>query len=161
MVLPKEAEAATDFLWEGAGSYGVSVANWLTTELNSLASSTGNTLSTLGAAFQNTAARVYTDIEFLAGGTFSPVAGGFIEVWLLRSLDGGTSYEDGSASVAPGRAPDIVIPVRGGTTITPRAGASGLILPPAYYKPIARNQTGATLPASGNLIRDALYSEQY
>lgn len=161
MVLPSAAEAATDFLWEGAGSYGVSVANLLTTELNSLASSNANTLSTLGAAFQNTAARVYSDVEFLAGGTLSPTAGGFIELWFLRSLDGGSTYEDGSASVAPGRAPDIVIPVRGGTTITPRAGSSGLILPPAFYKPIARNQTGVTLPASGNLIRQALYSEQY
>jgi hypothetical protein len=63
--------------------------------------------------------------------------------------------------VAPGRAPDIVIPVRAGTTITPRAGAQGLILPVAYYKPILRNQTGAALPASGNLIRFTAYSEQY
>lgn len=152
---------ATNFLWEGAGSYGVSVANWLTTELNSLGSSAGNTLSTLGAAFQNTTSRIYADVEFLAGGTLSPATAGFMELWLLRSLDGGTSYEDGSASAAPGRAPDIVIPVRAGTTITPRAGASGLILPPAFYKPIARNQTGVTLPSSGNLIRFTLYSEQY
>lgn len=161
VLLPSEADAATNFLWEGAGSYGVSVANLLTTQLNSLASSNANTLSTLGSAFQNTAARVYADVEFVAGGTFSPTAGGFVELWFLRSLDGGSSYEDGSASIAPGRAPDIVIPVRGGTTITPQAGASGLILPPGFFKPIARNQTGATLPSSGNIVRYALYSEQY
>lgn len=158
---PTPAEAATNFLWEGAGAYGVSVANWLTTELNALGNSSGNTLSTLGAAFQNTNARVFADVEFVAGGTYTPLAGGFIEVWMLRSLDGGTNYEDGSASVAPGRAPDIVLPVRAGTTITPRAGASGLIIPPGFYKALARNQTGATLPASGNLIRFAMYSEQY
>lgn len=162
-ILPtEEAEAATDFLWEGAGAYGVAVANLLTTELNSLGSSTGNTLSTLGAAFQNTNARIYADVEFLAGGTFSPnSAGAFIELWMLRSLDGGSTYEDGGAAVAPGRAADIIIPVRTGTTITPRSGAAGLILPPGFYKPIARNQTAATLPASGNLIRFAMYSEQY
>jgi hypothetical protein len=152
---------ATNFLFSGAGVYSVAVANWLTTELNSLASSTGNTLSTLGAAFQNTNAMIYADIEFLAGGTLTPSAGGFVEVWLLRSLDGGTNYEDGSATVAPARPADAIISVRSGTTITPRAGASGIILPPGFYKPIARNQTGATLPASGNLVRFAMYTEQY
>jgi hypothetical protein len=160
-ILPKEAEAATDFLYEGAGSYGISVATWLSTELNSLSSSSGNTLSVLGAAFQNTVARNFADVEFVAGGTFSPTAAGFLELWLLRSLDGGSNYEDGSATVAPGRAPDVVLPVRAGTTITPRSGAPGLILPVAYYKPILRNQTGVALPASGNIIRFAAYSEQY
>ena len=151
----------TNFIWNGAGAYGVAVANWLTTELNALASSTGNTLSTLGAAFQNTGGWIYADIEFLAGGTFTPTAGAFLEVWLLRSLDGGTSYEDGSATVAPGRLPDATIPVRAGTTITPRAGMSGIIMPPGFYKPILRNTTGASLPATGNLLRFAQYAEQY
>lgn len=160
-LVPTQAEAATDFLWEGAGTYGLAVTNWLSTELNSLASSAANTLSTLGAAFQNTTGRVYADVEFLAGGTFTPTTAAFIELWLLRSLDGGTNYEDGTAAIAPGRAPDLVIPVRTGTTITPRGGGSGLILPPGFYKPIARNQTGATLPASGNIIRFAAYSQQY
>ncbi len=161
-MLPQEAEAATDFLWEGAGSYGISVANWLTTELNSLASSGGgNTLSTLGQPFQNTTGRIFADVEFLAGGAFSPGSGSFLELWLLRSLDGGSTYEIGSASQAPGRSPDIVIPVPAGSSITPRSGASGLILPPAYYKPILRNQTNATLPSSGNLIRFTMYSQQY
>lgn len=158
---PAEAEAATNFLWEGSGVYGVSVANLLTTQLNALANSNGNTLSTLGAAFQNTTGRVYADVEFVAGGTFSPGSGAFIELWLLRSLDGGSTYEDGSSSVAPGRAPDIVIPVEQGTSITPRNGASGLVLPPAFYKPLARNQTGIGLPSTGNIIRYALYTEQY
>lgn len=158
---PTEADAATNFVWEGAGTYGVSVTNLLTTQLNALASSNGNTLSTLGGAFQNTTGRIYADVEFVAGGTFSPAAGAFIELWFLRSLDGGSTYEDGSASVAPSRAPDIVIPVTAGTTITPRNGAPGLVLPPAFYKPLARNQTNATLPTSGNLIRYALYTEQY
>lgn len=150
----------TNFLWAGSGAYSVSVANWLTTELNALGASSANTLSTLGAAFQNTNSMVYADIEFVAGGTFTPTAGAFIELWLLRSLDG-TNYPDGSATVAPGRPPDATISVRAGTTITPRSDYPGLILPPGFYKPIARNQTNATLPATGNLIRFAMYTEQY
>lgn len=152
---------AINFLWAGAGSYSASVSNWLTTELNALANSAGNTLSTLGGAFQNTAGLILVDIEFLSGGTFTPTAGGFLEVWLLRSLDGGTSYEDGSATIAPGRPADAKIAVRAGTTITPRAGLSGVQLPPGFYKPILRNQTGASLPATGNLLRFAAYTEQY
>lgn len=151
----------TNFLWSGAGSYGLSVTNLLTTELNSLANSSGNTLSTLGAAFQNTGGWLYADVEFVAGGTYTPTANGFIELWLLRSLDGGANYEDGSATIAPGRLADIIIPVRAGTTITPRAGNSGLTLPPAWYKPLARNQTGPTLPSASNLIRLAGYTQQY
>lgn len=150
-----------NFLWANTGSYGVSVTTWLTTEMNTLAASSANTLSTLGAAFQNTGGWIYADCEFLAGGTFTPTAGAFVELWLLRSLDGGTSYEDGSATAAPGRPADAIIPVRAGTTITPRAGFSGLLVPVGFYKPIVRNQTGATFPASGNQIRFALYSEQY
>lgn len=161
LALGQPAEAATDFLWEGAGVYGVAAANLLTTELNSLGNSNANTLSTLGAAFQNTNARIYADVEFLAGGTLTPAAGAFIELWFLRSLDGGSNYEDGAAATAPGRPADVIIPVRAGTTITPRAGSSGVILPPGFFKPIARNQTGVSLPASGNIIRYALYSEQY
>lgn len=91
----------------------------------------------------------------------TPTANSFIELWLLRSLDGGSNYEDGSATVAPGRPCDIAIPIRAGTTITPRGGISGLVLPPGFYKPIARQQTGVTLPGSGNLIRFSTYTEQY
>ena len=157
----KPAQAATNFLWSGGGAYNAGRTTWLSTELNSLASSTGNVLSTLGAAFQNTASYVYFDVEFLSGGAITPVAGAFIELWLLRSLDGGTAYEDGSASVAPGRAADIVLPVRAGTSITPRAGSGRGVLPPAFYKPIARNQLSVALAASGNTITFSAYTEQY
>lgn len=152
---------ATNFLWSGAGAYTGAVSNWLSTELNALGNSAANTLSTLGGAFQNTGGLIMADVEFLAGGTMTPTAGGFIELWLLRSLNGGTNYEDGSATAAPGRPADAIIPVRAGTTITPRAGFSGLILPPGFYKPIVRNQTGVSLPATTNVIRFATYTEQY
>lgn len=152
---------ATNFLWSGAGAYSLAVGNWLTTELNALAASSANVLSTLGAAFQNTGGWLYADVEFVAGGTMTPVAPAFGELWLLLSLDGGTNYEDGSATVAPGRPADLILPVRAGTTITPRAGASRLILPPGFYKPLFRNQLGASLPATSNLVRFAAYTQQY
>lgn len=142
----------------GSG-YLAAASDWLTTELNSLASSNSNTLSSAGSAIDNsTDKRILADIEFLAGGTYTPTAGGFIELWLLRTLDG-TNYEDGSSTVAPARRPDLIIPVRAGTTITPRAGGAGrLIIPPGLFKPIARNQSGATLPSSGSKITGRYHS---
>jgi hypothetical protein len=152
---------ASNFLW---GDYASSATNWLSTELNSLANSSGNVLSTLGASFNNgfsnSAGYIYADVEFFAGANYTPTAGGFIELWLLRSIDG-TNFDDGSATIAPGRLPDVVIPVRAGASIRPRAVVAGVILPPGLYKPIARNQTGATLPASGNTIRFRPYTQVF
>lgn len=149
----------TNFLWAGAGAYSAGPTNLLTTELNSLAITNLNTLSTLGAAFQNTGGWIYADVEFI-GASAAFGVGAFMELWLLRSLDGGTNYEDGSATSAPGRAADIIIPVRN-VTAAMRSGASGLILPPGFFKPIARNQTGVALAASANSIRYSLYTQQY
>lgn len=151
-----------NFLLSGNGVYSVGRTNFLTTELNALANSTANTLSTLGAAFQNTGSWLFLDLEFLAGGTMTPVAGAFVEVWFLRSIDNaGTNYEDGSATVAPGRLPDATIQVRAGTTITPRAGYPELKLPPGFYKPLLRNQTGVSLPATSNVLSGSSYTIQY
>lgn len=160
-LVPVTGYAATNFLWSGAGSYNAGRTTWLSTELNALGNNSGNTLSTLGGAFQNTSSWIYYDVEFLSGGTVSPAAGAFIELWHLRSLDGGTNYEDGSASVAPGRPADITIQPRAGTTITPRSGANRGVLPPAFYKPIARNQMGVSMAATSNVISFSAYTEQY
>ena len=52
---------ATNFLWAGAGSYVAGPTNWLTTELNSLATSTANTLSAASSAVQNTGGLIYAE----------------------------------------------------------------------------------------------------
>ncbi len=150
-----------NFLWSGAGSYVAVPTNWLTTELNALVNSATNTLTAAGTAVQNTGGLIYCDVEFVAGSTYTPLVNGYLEVWLLLSLNNGTNYEDGSATVAPGRMADLQIPIRQGTAITPRGTVRGVVLPPSFYKPIVRNQTGATLPATGNILRFVTYTEQY
>lgn len=148
----------TNFLWSG---YLASAATFLTTELNALANSAANTLTAAGSEIDNSTNKYpMADLEFLAGGTFTPLANGLIAVWFLRPLDG-TNYEDGSATVAPGRMADAIIPVRAGTTITPRANAVRVPLPVGKFKPIARNTTGATLPATGNTISWRPFSMQF
>ena len=144
----------TDFTHSG---YKAVAFNALTTELDALAVTAG-TQSTLGAEIDNSTNKyLLAEAEFLAGGTYTPTANGYIELWLLRAMDG-TNYEDGSASIVPARRPDLIIPVRAGTTITPRALASGLVIPPGKYKALAGNRTGATLPATGNVIALRPYS---
>lgn len=126
------------------------------TEANSL---TNAGLALSSGSFVNTNGRVYADVEFVAGASFSPVTGGYIDFWFLRSIDGGVNFEDGNSTVAPTRPSDTAILVRGGTAIRPQSGASGVPLPPGFYKVLIRNMTGAAFPASGNLIRIASYSE--
>ena len=140
--------------------YAAAAFNALTTELNSLVVTAG-TQSTLGSEIDNSTNKyLLAEAEFLAGGTYTPTANGYIELWLLRAMDG-TNYEDGSSSIVPARRPDIIIPVRAGTTITPRPLASGLIIPPGKYKALAGNRSGATLPSSGNVIALRPYSIAY
>ncbi|HTZ79062.1 MAG TPA: hypothetical protein VMC10_14190 [Stellaceae bacterium] len=132
----------------------------LSSELNSLANSSAGTLSATGAVVAATG-HLYGFVEFMAGASYTPTANGFIELWLLQSIDG-SNFEDGSATVAPARVADAIIPVRAGSSIAPRANAGlpPLVLPPGSYKPIARNQTGAALPSAGNLIRIAFADVQ-
>jgi hypothetical protein len=148
-----------NLLWaSGTNGYLSSAQTALSTELNSLAS-TSYAVSSSGIDNSAGDKAIIADWEFLAGGTFTPTSGAHLRVWLLRSVDGGTNYEDGSASVVPGRTPDFVIPVRVGTTITPRAGRGGIILPPGHFKTLVYNGTGAALPASGNTIKFRTYAE--
>lgn len=140
-----------NIVWSGYDT----VINLLGTQLNSLAA---DAVCGPSGGISNAGGKVYADIEFIAGAAFSPVSGGYIDLWFLRSLDG-TNYWDGGVGVVPATNPDISIIVRGGTSITPRCGASGLILPPGNYRVVARNKLATTLPASGSLIRMASYSE--
>lgn len=129
-----------------SNGYLASPVTLLNTELNSIGI---GSMSTLGSAIVNTTNLWLTcDVEFYTTSNFTPVAPASMWLWLLRSLDA-TNYEDGTSSVQPARGPDIIIPVRAGTSIQPRTIKSGLIIPPGQYKPIAMNNTGATLPGSG------------
>ncbi len=145
-------------LWAGNGAYNA-LTNLLSTELNALSSSAGNVLTAPGPVQQNTASLMYSDLEFVSGGNYTPVASGYLEIWFLISTNNGTNYEDGSAVISPSRPADARISIRAGTGIQPRAIVRGIPVPPSFYRVVVRNQTGATLPAAGNLLRGAFYTE--
>jgi len=115
-------------------------------------------ISAPGDDIINTGGSLYCDVEFVTVSAFSPSANAMLDVWVLRSIDGGVSFEDGASGFIPSRDPDITIPVRGGTSIIIRAGASQLVLPPGHFKAMARNRLGASIP-SGSTVRIASYTE--
>jgi len=81
-----------------------------------------------------------------------------LDLWVLRSIDGGVSFEDGAAGFIPSRDADLIIAVRAGSSIIPRAGGGPLVLPPGHFKAMARNRLGVSIP-NGSLVRIASYTE--
>jgi len=146
-----------NILWAAGTSGYLAVTTGLSTELNALAN---GSLSAASGAIDNSAGQkaIYVDVEFNAGGTFTPVTPAYMWVWFLRSIDG-TNYEDGSSSVQPVRPPDAVVPITAGSSITPRNNRPQCVMPPGKFKVLALNKTGATLPATGNTIKLGLYCE--
>jgi hypothetical protein len=128
----------------------------LSSELNGLAN---NAISVISADTVNSTGRLYCDFEFVAGAAFTPGSNAILDIWMLRSIDNGVSFEDGSSSQLPPRDPDLSIVVRAGTSIIPRAGAPLIVLPVGHYKALARNRLGAAVP-TGSIVRMAGYTEQ-
>src|ERR1044072_3668233 len=65
----------------------------LSSEMDGLQSSAGDVLC-ISSALVNSTGSMLADIEFVAGGVCSPVVDGFLEVWILRSTDGGRTFWD-------------------------------------------------------------------
>ena len=80
-----------------------------------------------------------------------------VKLWMLGSLDG-TDYEDGSDTVDPARAPDMIIPLREFNGAQ-RVLARFLRTTPNKGKILVENSTGATILAGAEL-NYRLYSEQ-
>ena len=135
----------------------------LSTDLNSLANlalvvSTGGT----SGVFNNTIAGggtvvaagfEYCDVQLhnaAPGGAFN--ANSSIDIWFLRSIDGGSTFEDGSSSITPTRPPDASLGLQADssahTTCKP-----DIKLPPGYFKVLAKNNaSGQSLASSGNTV---------
>ena len=137
------------------------VVSLMTTELNSLASSAtaGAVSSVINSTgiYNNTVGGsggdgfVIGQVELVLGapaGTLT--ASTAANVWFLQTVDG-TDYEDGSASVIPARAPDVVFPVRAVSTaqrIVRRA-----MIPQGNWFILLQHATGQTWAASGNTVK--------
>lgn len=140
-----------------------SVTTLMTTELNSLASSSGLTagaISSVGGSsgvFNNIQAGgglggfrygLFELVLGAPGGTLTAGTGAYI--WFLTDVDG-TDYEDGSASVIPARNPNLIIPVRAVSTAQ-RITVQAQMPPNTWYVLLAQN-TGQTWASSGNTLK--------
>ena len=137
----------------------------LSTELNSLAN---NTMCSAGSAINNVASGTANADGYVRGSvqlslaTYSgtPTANTGVSIWFLKSVDGGSTYEDGSSSVTPARRPDLVIPVRA-LASGPQVITKQCWIPAGYFKPIAKNDgTGITFASSGNTIKVETNTDQ-
>lgn len=132
----------------------------LSTELNSLANN-AQVLSSVGGS-----SGVFANVSTSSGGGgyilgrlhlhLASVGSAFtansgVSIWFLNAADGST-YESGSSSITPARAPDVVMPVIAQTA----AQDVEMVCPMpigATFKVLAQNYgTGQTFASSGNTL---------
>lgn len=134
------------------------VVTVLDTGLNSLGSSSGKVVS---AELDNdTDLDVFADLFLAVTFASAPTADSMVELFVLPSIDGGTTYPDGSASIEPQTYLYVGgFTVRAVTTAQVRM-LRGIALPPGKYKYLVRNNTNQAFPASGSTLRHNLYQLQ-
>lgn len=154
---------------EAAGSNGfiTSPFSLLTTELNALANN-ANALSSVGGTSgiftqTNFASAIWGEVSFKSGGSFTPTAGGYLAGWWLLSPDGGSTFEKVVAATDLPRPPDFIIPLFASAYATnDLAQSSGIVrLPWWSTKAYLANHSGASLPATGNIIQVGPVAVQY
>lgn len=157
----------TNFL-EATGTNGFLVApfNLQSTELNALAngnSAVSSVGGTSGVFTQtNWASGIWGVAHFLAGGAFTPTAGGYIAAWFLYSPDGGSTFEKVVSNTDLPRGPDFIVPVFASAYASSDISQAPLFRVPWWStKLFVVNHAGVSLPATGNLIKGASVAIQY
>lgn len=114
----------------------------------------------LGAVIDFTAVDrvLYMDVEFILPSTdLSGSPNPAINLWMLGTLDG-TTYEDGTDSIDPAKAPDMIMPLRK-VNGAQRVIARFLRTTPDKGKILFENRTGATI-LTGASLSYRTYTEQ-
>jgi hypothetical protein len=149
----------------GAGAVGMSAtiqlgpyrawASVLSTGLNALAATTGKAIS---AAIDNSVTGdLFDDLELSVTFASAPTAGTVVELYLLPSIDGGTTYPDGSSSVTPQSSLYVGgFAVRAVTTAQVMV-LRGVALPPGSFKYLVQNTTNQAFPATGSTLERNSY----
>lgn len=157
---------ATNFLEYSGGTNGflTTPTSLVTTELNTLSNGNSATQSVAGNFSQASfGSGIWGIADFVAGGAFTPTAGGYLAAWFLFSPDGGTTFEKTVSNIDMPRPPDFTIPLTTAAYASSDvAQASGIIrLPWWTWKTFVVNHAGAALPATGNIIKLASVAVQY
>lgn len=127
----------------------------MSTELNSLASSTGKAISS--TIDNSTNLDLFDDLELTVTFASAPTAGTVVELYVIPSLDGGTTYPDASTSVLAQSSLYVGgFAVRAVNTIQ-RMVIRGVALPPGSFKYFVQNTTNQAFPASGSTLERNSY----
>ena len=129
------------------------IQNALTTELNALANGSYTAAS---AAIDNEAGLYQFMDVWLHLVSLTPVAGQAIGLYLLPSLDSGTTYQDGGAAVVPPAESVIwAFSLTATATAKERVGVN-ILIPPLKFKLVVGNLTitsGVALAATLNTLK--------
>lgn len=140
------------------------VTTVLSTELDAIVATTGKAIS---AAIDNYMpdpttyqGDLFADLELAVDFVSAPTAGTVVELYLLPSIDDGTIYPDGSASIVPQSSLYVGgFAVRAVTTAQVMV-IRGVALPPGSYKYLVQNTTNQPFPATGSTLRQNTYQLQ-
>jgi hypothetical protein len=139
------------------------VATVMSTELNALGSSSGKAISAAQVNDDSVAQptlNLFADLELAVDFVSAPTAGTVVELYLLPSIDGGTTYPDGSTSILPQSSLYVGGFAVRNTTAAQVMVIRGVALPPGYYKYLVQNTTNQAFPATGSTLRMNTYQIQ-
>ena len=111
---------------------------------------TAGTLS--DSAIDNTAGSQYADIELLIDLATAATAGGYVELWFIKAIDG-SNYESGADAVFPARPADVIISVRSTTDDSQVVTVGPVLWPQGLFKVLFRNSTGQTTTNTNSLTQ--------
>ena len=141
----------------------LSLVTVMSTELNTLAITNGKAISSAqsnSADVNGPNGELFADLELKVTFATAPTAGTVVELYLLPSIDGGTTYPDGSTSILPQSSLYVGgFAVRAVTTAQTMV-IRGVALPPGSYKYLVQNTTDKAFPASGSTLRQNTYQIQ-
>jgi hypothetical protein len=134
-------------------AYTAAATTLLSTEFNSLTNGSATAAST---AYDNsTNLDLYMDLELnVAAQGVARSTGATISVYLIGSIDGGSTYADTNTTVAELIA---VFPLDAATTAR-IAFRRDVPVPPGLFKVVAVNNTGQTLAASATTLKGRFHS---
>jgi hypothetical protein len=112
-----------------------------------------NNIQACGGGYGYTRARLTLNATF----SVTPTVPSAMNVWFLTSEDG-TTFEAGSSSVVPSRAPDCVIPFIASTSATQYVGDAAL--PVGLMNVLVQNAASAQTVSSGWTLKLLPYTRQ-
>jgi hypothetical protein len=129
-----------------------SITTLLSTELNSLATN-GLKVPASSGTYSAGGGYLLAELELVVTFGAAPTANTGVSVWFIRAVDATPNYEDGyDAAVTPGRAADVVFPLRAVTTA--QRIIRRIVIPPGTWIPLLKNDgTNQSFAATGNTLK--------